>query len=261
MRPTTSAARARRADDSYDHLEPRLARLAALEPGTAEHRDLRTEIITAALPLAEHIAVRFAGRGEPVEDLNQVAVLGLVQAVDRFDPVRGSEFLAFAVPTVMGEVRRHFRDRAWGVRVPDPVKALQQRLGPAVELLTQRLRRTPAASEIAAELDVEPVEVTRALLAHNGYRSESLDELPDGLDATATDPGYRLLEDALAVGPLLRALPERDRTVLRWRFADNCTQAEIAQRLGVSPMQVSRTLARILDGLRTRVLAERTRAA
>ncbi|MFC3965194.1 SigB/SigF/SigG family RNA polymerase sigma factor [Nocardia jiangsuensis] len=268
MRPTTSAVRAKRGPDSYDDLEPRLTELAALDEADPARARLRAEIITAALPLAEHIAARYGGRGEALEDLTQVATVGLVQAVDRFDPGLGSPFLAFAVPTVMGEVRRHFRDRAWGVRVPRPVKELQQRLGGTIELLSQRLQRMPTAREIAAELDVDVVEVTQALLARNGYRSESLEAMSAGSDEPgsvpagieqrngAVDPSYRLLEDAMTVGPLLRELPERERQILVWRFFDNLTQSQIAARLGISQMQISRILSRTLERLREQALAE-----
>ncbi|MEV0355688.1 SigB/SigF/SigG family RNA polymerase sigma factor [Nocardia sp. NPDC050697] len=259
---------ARRADTAgdYTELEPRFAELVTLPEDSPARARLREQIITTALPLAEHIAMKFAHRGEPSEDLIQVAMVGLVQAVDRFDPGVGSSFLGFAVPTVMGEVRRHFRDRTWSVRVPRATKELQQRLGATIETLSSRLQRMPTAREIAAELDVEVTEVTQALLARNGYRSESIDSLrggdddgagPSPLDTLAApDPGYRLLEDAITIGPLLAELPDRDRQVLTLRFGDGLTQSEIAARIGVSQMQVSRILTRVLAGLRERALAE-----
>ncbi|MFC8525836.1 SigB/SigF/SigG family RNA polymerase sigma factor [Nocardia sp. NPDC057227] len=271
---TTYAEFARRSGagkDDYENLEPRFAELAALDPADPARARLRDDIITTALPLAEHIAMRFGGRGENIDDLVQVAMVGLVQAVDRFDHAHGSPFLGFAIPTVMGEVRRHFRDKMWAVRVPRAVKELQQRLAPAIESLSQQLNRMPTAREIAAELGVELVEVTRALIARNAYQSESVDagrrsEDGDGSgsvldDLVAPDPGYTLLEDAITVGPLLAALPERDRQVLVWRYSDNLTQNEIAARIGVSQMQVSRILTRVLAQLRAQAMAETVAAA
>ncbi|MFC3961674.1 sigma-70 family RNA polymerase sigma factor [Nocardia jiangsuensis] len=167
---TSAAARVGRSGtDSYDDLEPAFARLSGLGAADPVRARLREEIITAAMPLGQHIAARFSGRGEAAEDLTQAAYLGVVLAVDRFELDKGSSFLAFAVPTIMGEVRRHFRDRTWAVRVPRPVKDLQQRLSPAVEALCRRFGRMPTARELAAELDVDIIEVTQAMMAANGY--------------------------------------------------------------------------------------------
>ncbi|MEV0357574.1 SigB/SigF/SigG family RNA polymerase sigma factor [Nocardia sp. NPDC050697] len=250
----------------YENLEPRFTELAALDQADPARARLREDIITAALPLAEHIAMKFAGRGENADDLVQVAMVGLVQAVDRFDVTVGASFVGFAVPTIMGEVRRHFRDRTWAVRVPRATKELQQRLAPAIEVLSHKLHRMPTAREIAAHLDVDLVEVTQALIARNGYAAEPIEQPRGGDDDSGTtsaldsfaapDPGYNLLEDAITVGPLLAALPERDRQVLTWRFGDNLTQSEIAKRLGISQMQVSRILTRVLATLREQALAE-----
>ncbi|UGT60323.1 SigB/SigF/SigG family RNA polymerase sigma factor [Nocardia asteroides] len=249
----------------YENLEPRFTELATLDQADPARARLREDIITAALPLAEHIAMKFAGRGENADDLVQVAMVGLVQAVDRFDVTVGASFVGFAVPTIMGEVRRHFRDRTWAVRVPRATKELQQRLAPAIEVLSHKLHRMPTAREIAAHLDVDLVEVTQALIARNGYAAEPIEQ-PRGDDDSGTssaldafaapDPGYNLLEDAITVGPLLAALPERDRQVLMWRFGDNLTQSEIAKRLGISQMQVSRILTRVLTTLREQALSE-----
>lgn len=250
----------------YDNLEPRFAELAALPEGDPARARLREEIITAALPLAEHIAMKFAGRGENADDLVQVAMVGLVQAVDRFDVSQGTPFLGYAIPTVMGEVRRHFRDKTWAVRVPRATKELQLRLGPVIEQLSHKLHRMPTAREIAAELDVDLVEVTQALVARNGYAAEPIEQVRNGDDDSGTssaldsfaapDPAYALLEDAISVGPLLAELPERERQVLVWRFADGLTQSEIARRIGVSQMQVSRILSGVLARLREKALAE-----
>ncbi|MET9486098.1 RNA polymerase sigma factor SigF [Nocardia sp. NPDC006630] len=261
--PTEAPRQSRGTGDSYDNIEPWFEKLAALTAGDPQHATMREQIIEACLPLAEHIARRFTGRGEQFDDLHQIARLGLVQAVDRFDVSYGSTFLSFAIPTIMGEVRRHFRDHTWAVRVPRRAKELQQQLGPVTETLSHRLGRMPTAREIAAELDVELGEVTQAMVARNAYQASSLDT-PRGDDDSgpaaiadtlgAEEPSYRLLEDAMAVRPLLAALPARERQILIWRFFDNRTQAQIAERLGVSQMQVSRILTKTLSTLREQAL-------
>ncbi|MGW4244149.1 RNA polymerase sigma factor SigF [Nocardia sp. NPDC004722] len=253
--------------DSYDDIEPLLKELAtAIERGDPRRDDLRAEAIDRCLPLAEHIARKFAGRGEPYEDLLQVAGLGLVVAIDRFDVSRGSRFLSFAVPTIMGEVRRYFRDNTWAVRVPRRIKEIQLRLAATIETLAQRLGRMPNAGEIAAELGVDRAEITQAMLAANAYQSSSLEaSMPAGgenaplplMDALgAEEPNYELVEQYLAVRPHIEKLPERERQVLVLRFFENRTQAQIADRLGVSQMHVSRILNRTLTGLRTAALRD-----
>lgn len=263
----SSASRSNRGRDSYDDLEPWFAKLAALPENDPERARLRKELVDRCLPLADHIARRYSRRGETFEDLFQIASLGVVLAVDRFDPSRQSTFMSFAVPTIMGEVRRHFRDHTWMVRVPRPAKELQAAIGPATERLAQRLHRMPTVTELAAELDVDRFEMTQALLAANAYSADSIDSSPGDADQEPAaarvvaelgneDDGYQLTEDTLAVGPLLRELPARERTVLRLRFFANLTQTEIAERIGVSQMQVSRLLSKTLAGLRQQALAD-----
>ncbi|WP_040694074.1 RNA polymerase sigma factor SigF [Nocardia vinacea] len=257
------------AGDSYDDIEPWFEKLAALEPGDAHRQVVREEIVRRCLPLADHIARKFAGRGTEFEDLQQIARLGLVQAVDRFDVTRGCSFLSFAVPTVMGEVRRYFRDHTWALRVPRRAKELQALIRPAVETLAQRLNRMPTAREIAAELDLELGEVTQALIAANAYQTNSLDigvgdsdegTRPSVIDTLgAVEPCYRLLEDAMSVRPLLAALPDTQRRVLIMRFFESKTQSQIAVRLGVSQMQVSRILTKTLNTLREQVIGADSR--
>ncbi|MFQ6394400.1 RNA polymerase sigma factor SigF [Nocardia sp. KC 131] len=256
----TESPRRTRRGDSYDNIEPWFEKLTALDASDPHRAALRNHIIDLALPLAEHIARKFSGRGESFDDLLQIARLGLVQSVDRFDVSRGTSFLGFAVPTIMGEVRRHFRDRTWSVRVPRRLKEIQLKIGPATETLSQRLGRTPSAREIAEELDLELVEVTQALVARNAYRANSLDAATtdDGEHAAipltdtlgAEEPCYGLMEDAMAVRPLIAALPERERRMLIMRYFESKTQQQIADWLGVSQMQVSRILARTLKKLR-----------
>ncbi|MEU7629717.1 RNA polymerase sigma factor SigF [Nocardia sp. NPDC049220] len=256
----------RRGRDSYENIEPWFDKLAALEAADPHRHELRAEIIRLCLPLAEHIARRFAGRGEPHDDLRQVACVGLLHAVDRFDVSRQASFLAFAVPTIMGEVRRHFRDRAWSVRVPRRAKETHARIGPAVERLAQRMGRMPKAREIAAELQVDLPEVTRGLLAANAYNTNSLDAVfvddDEGGAALASrlgaeEPCYQLTEDAMAVRPLIAALPGLERDVLVMRFFESLTQGQIAERIGVSQMHVSRILSRTLTKLREQALDQR----
>ncbi|KAA8886126.1 RNA polymerase sigma factor SigF [Nocardia colli] len=260
------AGESRSRGDSYDNIEPLFEKIAALGEDDPRRDPMREELIQRCLPLAEHIARKFAGRGENFDDLLQVARLGLVQATDRFDVTRGSSFLAFAVPTIMGEVRRHFRDNTWSVRVPRRTKEIQLSIGATVEALSQRLGRMPRAREIAEELDVDLVEVTQALIAGNAYQSSSLDAvagddienapLPLLESLGAEEPSYHLVEDFLAVRPLIEELPERERQVLIMRFFENKTQTQIADVLGVSQMHVSRILSRTLNELREQALRD-----
>lgn len=253
----TRTSRARPAANAYDDLEPLFVRLAELGAADPRRKSLREGVIRQCLPLAENIARKYAGRGENFEDLLQTARVGLMVAIDRFDPAHGAPFLSFAIPTIMGEVRRHFRDYTWAVRVPRRLKELQLVIGPAIDTLFQRLGRTPTAAEIAAELDTDPVEITRALLARNAYRSSSLDArigsedaAPSPLDDLGIEqPEFSLVEDRMAVKPLIEALSERDRRALILRYFESQSQSRIAESFGVSQMQVSRILSRTLNSL------------
>ncbi|MCX4098578.1 SigB/SigF/SigG family RNA polymerase sigma factor [Nocardia sp. alder85J] len=260
--PTITTANAsRRGRDSYDGIEPRLAELAALDPGDPRWVRLREEIVVCCLPLAEHIARKYSGRGEQYDDLLQVARCGLLEAVKRFDPAYGATFVSFAVPTIMGEVRRHFRDRTWAVRVPRRLKELRVHLHAAGPVLMQQLGRTPAVTELADHLGLDREEVVQVMIASNGYDSDTLDPSPDNDEGhvpsplrrlAAVDPCYALIEDAMTVRPLLAGLSDRDRNILTWRYFGGESQARIAARLGVSQMQISRHLTRILTTLRDR---------
>jgi RNA polymerase sigma-B factor len=253
--------------DGYENIEPWFEKLAGLAADDVRGRtQLREDIVRRCLPLAEHIARRFAGRGEAFDDIHQVARVGLVLAVDRFDVGRGCSFLSFAVPTIMGEVRRYFRDSTWALRVPRRMKELQQLIGPAKEALSHRLGRMPTARELAAELDVELTEITQALVASNAYQTNSLDATTtDDSDSTplpvsetlgVEEPCYQLMENAMAVRPLIAALPEREREVLVMRYFQSKTQIQIAEQLGVSQMHVSRILSKTLRKLREQALSE-----
>jgi RNA polymerase sigma-B factor len=266
--PSPSARRADRGRDSYDGIEPSFDELAALDPAGPGHAVLRDEIIGRCLPLADHIARRYAGRGVEFDDLQQTARMGVVHAVDRFDPAAGTKFVSFAVPTVMGEVRRYFRDQGWATRVPRRLKELGGRITAVTPLLTQELGNIPTARELATALDTEVEEITQALIASKGYTADSLDTIP-GTDNDSggpplshadrigrIDPCYGLLEDAAAVRPLLAQLPRGDRRVLILRYYDNRSQQEIATTIGCSQMQVSRILTRVLTTLREQALGE-----
>ncbi|MFE3756108.1 SigB/SigF/SigG family RNA polymerase sigma factor [Nocardia tengchongensis] len=253
--------RAGRGGERYDDVEPLLAELTEYAIGDARRTALRQQVIERCLPVAEHIARRFGGRGEDYEDLLQTARVALINAVDRFDSDRGTTFLAFAVPTITGEVRRHFRDYTWAVRVPRRVKETQQLLGPATEALTQRLARPPKAGEIAAELGVDLADVVQAVVAGNAYQTTSIDAATENDDnvsrpvlrfLVAEEPGYLLVDDCLAVKPLFVTLSDRERQILAWRFFESQTQLQIARQLGISQIQVSRILSRTLEGLRER---------
>jgi len=218
--------------------------------------------VERCLPLADHIARRFDGRGESRDDLVQVARVGLVNAVIRFDVDAGSDFVSFAVPTIMGEVRRHFRDNSWSVKVPRRLKELHLRLGATTSELSQRLGRAPTATELAAELGMDRQEVVEGLVAGSSYNTLSIDSGGDGgdMDAPAivdslgdVDTALDQIENREALRPLLAALPERERTVLLLRFFESMTQTQIAERIGISQMHVSRLLAKSLAKLRDKL--------
>jgi RNA polymerase sigma-B factor len=220
--------------------------------------ELREELVAAHLGLAEYLARRFANRGEALDDLVQVASLGLIKAVDRFDPERGVEFSTYATHTIVGELKRHFRDKGWAVRAPRRMQELYLRLGKVVATLGQELGRSPTIAELAAEVKVSEEEVLEALEAGQAYRSTSLDA-PAGGDEGETlatrlgdeDPSLEDAESRATLSPLLAQLPPRERLILHLRFFDGLTQSEIATRLGISQMHVSRLLARSVAQLRS----------
>jgi RNA polymerase sigma-B factor len=218
---------------------------------------LREELVTAHIGLAEYLARRFTNRGEPLDDLVQVASLGLLKAVDRFDPERGLEFSTYATPTIVGELKRHFRDKGWAVRVPRRVQELHLRLGSVVSVLSQELGRSPTIGEIAQAASVSEEDVLEAIEAGHAYRFTSLDA-PSGSDDEGSlstqlgedDQALIDSEHRVALSPLIARFPPRERTILHLRFFEGLTQSEIAGRLGISQMHVSRLLARSLAQLR-----------
>lgn len=231
----------------------------------AERERWRRRIITECLPIADRIACRFVGRGEPSDDLLQVARVGLIQAVDRYEPGRG-HFLAFAVPTIRGELRRYFRDRTWTVRVPRKVQETQLRMREAVNSLSQRLSRTPTAVELADELDVDGEELSQSQSANWAYRPLSLDAPVVAADAGSTDtvgsmqgaedPQYRRVEDLMMVQDALSQLEPRRRAIVRMIFFECLTQREVARRFNVSQVQISRLLNDALARLRERMFTD-----
>ena len=224
-------------------------------------RAIRDELIEAHLRLAEHLARRFANRGVSLDDLVQVAYLGLVKAVERFEPERGLEFSTFATPTIVGVLKRHFRDKGWAVRVPRRVQELHVELNTFVVELTQRLGRSPTITELARMARTSEEEVLEAMEAAQAYRSHSIDA-PAGDDEARgraqlgiDDLGLFEAENRVLVDDLLAQLKPRDQLLIRLRFYEEMTQHQIAERLGISQMHVSRLLARCLDDLRRRVQA------
>ena len=220
-------------------------------------RALRDELVTAHMGLAEYLARRFTNRGEPLDDLIQVASLGLLKAVDRFDPERGLEFSTYATPTIVGELKRHFRDKGWAVRVPRRVQELHLRLGSVVSVLSQELGRSPTIPEIADAAKVSEEEVVEAIEAGHAYRFTSLDAPTSTEDESALanqlgaeDQNLVDSEHRVALSPLIAQFPPRERMILHLRFFEGMTQSEIATRLGISQMHVSRLLARSLAQLR-----------
>lgn len=216
----------------------------------------REALATEFLPLAEYFARRFSGRGEPVDDLTQTASLGLLNAIDRFDPERGVPFSTYAAATIVGELKRHFRDRGWALRVPRNVQETAILVNRTVATMWQDLGRAPTVAEIAKVADIGEDDVLQALDALQAYTTDSLDApVGDGSTTAAEsfgseDRSFQVSEDWLSLAPALRDLPERERTILYLRFFEGRTQTEIADELGISQMHVSRLVSQSLEKLR-----------
>ena len=227
----------------------------------------RTELVERTLPLARTLARRYANKGETLDDLEQVAALGLVKAMERFDLDREVRFTTFAVPTIAGEIKRHFRDRGWMVRVPREVQELSARLTIQRERLTRELGRSPTVPELARAAEAGIEQVLEALGAADAYRALSLDEpLGDGLEALDSiggpDAGFERVEQRHLLRSGLEHLPAREREILHLRFYEGLTQREIARRVGVSQMHVSRLIRRSIEALREQLLvSDEVRAA
>jgi RNA polymerase sigma-B factor len=232
-----------------------LAMFAAIDsdPGARDEISLRFQ------PLAEYLARKFAGRGEPLDDLVQVANIGLLNAIDRFDPERGVQFSTYAAATIVGELKRHFRDKGWSIRVPRSLQELGLRMNQVLPVLAQQLGRSPTIAELALELGVTEEDVVEAMDAIQAYSTTSLDA-PVGEEGYApidtlgeVDPSLEVLDEWATLAPAVRDLPERERRVLYLRYFSGLTQSEIAEQIGVSQMHVSRILSQTLERLRDHV--------
>ncbi|RZB14926.1 RNA polymerase sigma factor SigF [Streptomyces sp. F001] len=265
--PATQGAQATQATqhDPQDRSGARamFVELRKLKEGSPEYAELRNQLVRMHLPLVEHLARRFRNRGEPLDDLTQVATIGLIKSVDRFDPDRGVEFSTYATPTVVGEIKRHFRDKGWAVRVPRRLQELRLSLTTATAELSQLHGRSPTVHELAEKLSISEEEVLEGLESANAYSTLSLD-VPDTDDESpavadtlgAEDEALEGVEYRESLKPLLEDLPPREKRILLLRFFGNMTQSQIAQEVGISQMHVSRLLARTLAQLREKLLVE-----
>ena len=240
--------------------------LNTLADTPAGHRDrvrIRDRAIEAWLPLARHLAHRYSGRGEPTDDLIQTATVGLIKAVDKFDPDRGVDFAGYAIPTIIGEIKRHFRDRTWSVRVPRRLQELRLAITEANATLTHTLGRSPTITDIATHLNTSEEDILEGLEGARAYNATSL-STPITADGTTElgdtlgdeDHQYELAETRVALAPALATLDEREQKILTLRFYGNLTQSQIADQIGISQMHVSRLLTKALTKLRTELATD-----
>ncbi len=224
--------------------------------------DAREKLVMSHLNLVRFLANKFKNRGEPIDDLMQVGYLGLLKAIDRFDPSRGLEFTTYATPTIMGEIKRHFRDKGWSVRVPRRLQELSAKVNQATDELTTELQRSPTVEEIAQHLDATVDEVLEAMESSSAYSSVPLeapgssdsDDAPSVLDRYASeDSELAFTDDRLVIEEALAGFSPREREVIELRFVKGMTQIEIAQKLGVSQVQVSRLLRRTLKKIQDKI--------
>jgi RNA polymerase sigma-B factor len=237
-----------------------IALMTDTDPDDPTHRRARDELVTLHLPLVQFLARRFRDRGEPLDDLVQVGTIGLIKAVDRFDPERGVEFSTYATPTIVGEIKRHFRDKGWAIRVPRRLQELRISLGQATAELSQKSGRAPTVHELAEHLGISEDDVIEGLEGAQAYSTTSLDahggsddgdESPSLVDRLGGDDlDLEAVEYRESLKPLLAALPSRERRILALRFFHGMTQSEIAAEVGISQMHVSRLLAKSLATLR-----------
>ncbi|MFJ8659567.1 RNA polymerase sigma factor SigF [Streptomyces sp. NPDC093795] len=263
--PVVEAPRAIAPKDARELSKLFFGRMAVLEEGTPEYQYARNTLIEMNMSLVRYAAGRFRARGDDMEDIVQVGIIGLIKAIDRFDISREVEFTTFAVPCIVGEIKRFFRDTSWAVHVPRRLQEARVELAKATEELSSRLGRAPTVAELSALMDLSEDEVIEARIASNAYRSTSLDAAIGGDEEDGgamlsdlmgeEDPALELFEDFHALAPLLEELGERDRLLLHLRFVEEMTQSEIGKKLGVSQMQVSRLLSRNLARLRKGMLA------
>jgi RNA polymerase sigma-B factor len=243
------------------------ARLVDLEEGTHEYQYVRNTLIELNMALVKFAAGRFRSRSEPMEDMVQVGTIGLIKAIDRFDPAREIEFSTFALPTITGEIKRFFRDTSWAVHVPRRLQELRLVLAKASDGLEQLIGRPPTAGELAEHLDLPLDEVREGMVAANGYTPSSLDAKPVSAESQdeesgflsrlgRLDPGIEGVENHISLKPLIARLPERDRRIISMRFGAEMTQTQIGVELGISQMHVSRLLNRALAELRSGLMGE-----
>jgi RNA polymerase sigma-B factor len=236
--------------------------LAEMPPDDAERKRVRDTLVEMHLPLVEYLARRFGNKGEPLDDLIQVATIGLIKSVDRFDLDRGVEFSTYATPTIVGEIKRHFRDKAWAIRVPRRLQELKLLLAKATSELSQSLGRSPTVAELARQLHTTEEEVLEGLESANAYSAVSLDTSETGDDDApavadslgGADLALEGVEYRESLKPLLDRLPPREKRILLLRFFQNMSQSQIASDLGISQMHVSRLLSRTLAQLRQGLL-------
>ncbi len=242
--------------DSRQHDREMLEQLAALDVNSPERETLRAALIERHLPLVHFMARKFMDRGEPLDDIVQVGTIGLIKAIDRFDPALGFEFSTYATPTIVGEIKRHFRDKTWAIRIPRRLQELGVQVSKARDELTHALDRSPTPAEIAKKLDITVDDVIEAMEANTAYNTVSLDAGADdegpGLGNTLGewDEALDNVEYRESLKPLIAAMDEREQTILLRRFFDNKSQSEIATELGISQMHVSRILNKTLTQLR-----------
>ncbi|MGW0949337.1 RNA polymerase sigma factor SigF [Streptomyces sp. NPDC002623] len=242
-------------------------RLAVLEEGTHDYQYARNTLIEMNMSLVRFAAGRFRGRGNDMEDIVQTGMIGLIKAIDRFEVAREVEFTSFALPYIVGEIKRFFRDTTWAVHVPRRLQELRVELAKARDELASRLDREPTTAELATLMNLSEGQVVEAQIAANGYNSSSLDAAltgdgPESGEAVLADfigveeDGLRLVEDFHSLAPLMAELSERDRQIIHMRYVEEATQAEIGERLGCSQMHVSRLIKRIIARLRQGMLGE-----
>ena len=262
--PDAAAPRAEEVVSDRARARGLFAKMISLPDGSVQRQAIRDELVETHLPLVEYLARRFRNRGELHDDLVQVATIGLIKSVDRFDLERGVEFSTYATPTIVGEIKRHFRDKGWAIRVPRRLQELKLSLAKATSELAQRNGRSPTVSELAVFLGMSEDEVLEGLESANAYSTVSLDTPESGdTDALAVADTLGVIDESLegveyreSLKPLLDQLPPREKRILLLRFFGNMTQSQIAAELGISQMHVSRLLARTLAQLREGLLVE-----
>ena len=251
--------RAPKGKDAWDNERTRELFRLYKEKGDEEARD---QLIVSHLNLVRFLASKFKNRGEPLDDLVQVGTIGLIKAIDRFDPERGLEFTTYATPTILGEIKRHFRDKGWSIRVPRRLQELSAKVNQATEELTVELQRSPSVEEIAAKLGVSAEEILEAMESSGAYTSVSLeaggtsedDEAPALIDRLGSvDEDLDASDDRMVIDDAIRDFSPREQEIVRMRFIDGLTQVEIAKRLGVSQVQVSRLLRRTLRKIQDKI--------